>query len=124
MEHTRNEPRKRVSLSAPDCQGFLRRMGERGRQRQGLGILSQECAGARSLLTLKHSSQVSTTRKGSVPIWNGEGSGIWPHTLATFMLGETSQYSLLPVAGSLPSGKPVQSRNHPVRPQAQARVYM
>lgn len=76
------------------------------------------------LAYLKHSSQVSTTRKGSVPIWNGKCSGIWPHTLATFMLGETSQLSLLPVAHSLPSGQPAQSRSHPVGPQAQARAYM
>lgn len=40
------------------------------------------------------------------------------------MLGETSQHSLLPVAHSLRSGQPAQSRSHPAGPQAQARVYM
>lgn len=47
------------------------------------------------------------------------------HTpLPPFMLGETSLYPLLPMASSLPSGMPAQSRHHLVGPQAQARVYM
>lgn len=124
MKHTRNEPRKGVSLSAADCQGFLGRRGARGRPRQGLAHYLRNVQGQGPCLLLKHSSQLSTTRKGSVPIWNGKGSGIWPHTLATSMLGETSLYSLLPVASSLPSGKPAQSRRRLVGPQAQARVYM
>lgn len=67
-------------------------MGARGRQRQGLAelIISGMC-GARSLLTLKPSSQVSTTGKGSGPAWNGKASGDWPHFLATFMLGEAAR---------------------------------
>lgn len=129
MKRTRNE--RTQEGCQPLCTrlpGISQKDGGGGEEGEGRGrawaYYLRNAHGARSLLTLKHSSQVSATRKGSVPVWSGEGSGIWSHTLVTFMLGETCQYSLLPVAGTLPSGKPVQSRNHLVGPQAQARVYM